>query len=337
MFDGSMSVSIHTSSFQANVLGKTSFYKHGTLRKTRVTLALSNSPCSILVHIDESDNSQKCGRNTVANPNMSLPNKDFSTSSMLNQSNAIGILGGVCVNSTLNFLQKLVQWGSKEGKECPPFVLCSDPKLGKDLLMYERSSFPSLYARVGPSNVDHTPIVENLRRKRSSLEQGGARCIVMPCHLLHSWHADISNGCDVPILHMGECVARELKEAKLRPLEAGCPLRIGLIATDVILKSGYYQDKLQNEGFEVVLPDKATMEHTVIPAIEALDRKDIEGAQNLLRVAVQVLLIRAVNMVIISSHEMCGLLPQDDPLRKKCVDPIDALVRATIRWSYSLE
>jgi aspartate/glutamate racemase len=46
---------------------------------------------------------------------------------------------------------------------------------------------------------------------------------------------------------MGECVARELKEAKLKPLEAGSPLRIGLLASNATLAAGFYQEKLQNE------------------------------------------------------------------------------------------
>lgn len=91
------------------------------------------------------------------------------------------------------------------------------------------------------------------------------------------------------------------------------------------------------QGFEVVLPDKATMEHTVIPATEALSRKDMEGASNLLRISLQVLLVRAVNSVIIASDDMRDLLPQDDPLLKKCIDPMDALVRTTIKWMQSAE
>ncbi|XP_050373844.1 uncharacterized protein LOC126791430 isoform X2 [Argentina anserina] len=89
------------------------------------------------------------------------------------------------------------------------------------------------------------------------------------------------------------------------------------------------------EGFEVVLPDKATMEHTVIPAIEALNRKDIEGSQNLLRIALQVLLVRAVNSVILASDEMRDLLPQDDSLLIKCIDPMDALASSTIKLATS--
>lgn len=89
------------------------------------------------------------------------------------------------------------------------------------------------------------------------------------------------------------------------------------------------------QGFEVVLPDKATMEHTVIPATEAISRKDIEGARNLLRIALQVLLVRAVNSVILASDEMRDLLPQEDPLLKKCIDPMDALAWSTVMWAQS--
>ncbi|CAO2813984.1 unnamed protein product [Amaranthus hypochondriacus] len=322
-------MSFHSLNYQAHILGKT--HKHGTLKSTRTIPALA-TPASIHVHISESDNSLKCGSNYV--PNLSLPNKDSSTSLMLNQVNTIGIIGGVSVDSTLNFLNKLVQWGSKEGKDGPPLILCSDPQLTKELLVYERSSLPPLYTRVRPSILDHTRILANLKGKRKFLEQGGAQCVVMPCHLLHSWHDEICEESSVPILHMAECVAKELKEAKLKPLETGSPLRIGVVATDAVLKSGFYQEKLQNEGFEVVLPDKATMEHTILPAIDAIDRKDIEGARNLLRIALQVLLVRAVNMVIIGSHDMRDILPPDDPLLKKCVDPIDALVRSTLRWAH---
>lgn len=95
--------------------------------------------------------------------------------------------------------------------------------------------------------MDHKLIVDNLRQKRVFLEKSGARCIVMPCHISHSWHDDISHGCSVSFLNMAECVAKELSEAKMRPLEAGSPLRIGVLATSAILEAGFYQEKLENE------------------------------------------------------------------------------------------
>lgn len=81
------------------------------------------------------------------------------------------------------------------------------------------------------------------------------------------------------------------------------------------------------------MPDKATMEHTMIPAIEALNREDMEGARNLLRIALQILLVRAVNTVVLASDDMRNLLPRDEPLLKKCIDPLDALARSTIEWA----
>ena len=87
------------------------------------------------------------------------------------------------------------------------------------------------------------------------------------------------------------------------------------------------------QGFEVVLLDKATEEHVLVPAMEALYRKDIEGARNLLRIAIHVLLVRAVNLVLLASDDLLGVLPHNDPLLRKCIDPMDALARSTIHWA----
>jgi len=87
------------------------------------------------------------------------------------------------------------------------------------------------------------------------------------------------------------------------------------------------------QGFEVVLLDKATEEHVLVPAMEALYRKDIEGARNLLRIAIHVLLVRAVNLVLLASDDLLGVLPHNDPLLRKCIDPMDALARSIIHWA----
>ncbi|KAJ0074768.1 hypothetical protein Patl1_34462 [Pistacia atlantica] len=61
----------------------------------------------------------------------------------------------------------------------------------------------------------------------------------------------------------------------------------------------------------------------------------MEGARNLMRIALQVLLVRAVNTVILASDDMRGILPHNDPLLKKCIDPLDILARSTIDWAKS--
>ncbi|KAJ1431064.1 Asp/Glu/hydantoin racemase [Sesbania bispinosa] len=69
----------------------------------------------------------------------------------------------------------------------------------------------------------------------------------MPCNVSHTWYKQVSKGRSVPFLHMVECVAEEIKETKLKPLEAGSPLRIGVLATNATLAAGFYKAKLQNE------------------------------------------------------------------------------------------
>ncbi|XP_021298642.1 uncharacterized protein LOC110427444 [Herrania umbratica] len=323
MLGGSLQMSLNSPSYMWScVTTQRNFCKR------RLDPALAMSPSSVILHTDESGKFPESKKSSSSGTASLIS----SAGTLLSHPNAVGIIGGVSVDSSLNFVRKLVHWSKENEKNCMPFVLCSDPVLNRELLSMERNS-ASLCPRNEHSQFDHTRIVENLWSKRVFLEKSGAHCIVVPCHISHSWHDEVFKGCSVPSLHMGECVARELKEAKLKPLEAGSPLRIGVLATDATLKAGFYQEKLQNEGFEVVLPDKATMEHTVIPAIDALNRKDMEGAQNLLRIALQVLLVRAVNAVILASDDMRDLLPRDDPLLKKCIDPMDALARSTIKWA----
>ncbi|PHT47546.1 hypothetical protein CQW23_11754 [Capsicum baccatum] len=307
-----------------------SHYSHNRTRKGPV---LATPPSSIISQTEESRNLA----NSMGNSPLDTSSKRPDSAVLLTQENAVGIIGGLSIGTTLNFVSKLVTWSSKDERNGLPFVLCSDPALSKELSFHERGSSSLFLGKNENLLKDHVPIVENLRRKRIFLEKSGARCIVSPCHISHSWHDEVAQGSSVPVLHMGECVAKELKEANLRPLEAGSTLRIGVLASDSTLSAGFYQEKLQNEGFEVVLPDKATMEHTVIPSMEALNRNDIEGAQNLFRIALQVLLVRAVNTVIIASDDMRDLLPPDDPLLKKCVDPMDALARSTVKFVQSVE
>ncbi|KAI3868673.1 hypothetical protein MKW92_031623 [Papaver armeniacum] len=310
--------------YPSQFIGRSTFnygMKNCSMKPNSITFA-AVKPLSVLLQTNESENPPDNSISSSSGPANCMKN-----SSLLGQVNTVGIIGGVSATSTLNFAAKLVELSSTEGEENLPFIICSNPVLRKQL--------SSCGTRNACLDLDFAPILQNLRSKVTFLEQSGARCIVMPCDISHIWHTEISEGCSVPFLHMGDCVVMELKEANLKPIEAGSDVRIGVVATDAPSTAQHYQEKLQREGFEVVLPDKRAMEHTVVPAIEALTRKDIEGARNLLRVALQVLLVRGVNVVILASDDLRYLLPPDDPLLKKCIDPLDALARSTIKWAQS--
>ncbi|KAK7388716.1 hypothetical protein VNO78_23543 [Psophocarpus tetragonolobus] len=299
-----------------------SFLTGEALRMKTRCRGRTNSSTALQLPSDESGNDAEQGTSFMRCQN---------SGSLLSQPNTIGVIGGVSVLSTLIFLEKLACWGSRNGKECPPFVVSSDPALSKVLSL--RGSFPSARSRIDRIKLNQDLVIENLRSKRNFLQQSGARGLVMPCHLSHAWHSQISEDSSPPFLHIADCVAMELKNAKLKPIHAAGTMRIGLLTTDSIFVASYYQEKLQSQGFELVLLDKATEEHVLLPAMEALYRKDIEGARNLMRIAIHVLLVRAVNVVLLASDDLLGVLPHNDPLLRKCIDPMDALARSTIHWA----
>lgn len=228
-----MTVSFHPLNCPPVVLGNVNKNKT-QFRNPSVAAQISSEP----IHCDESGNLLESKRNLALK-------RCQASNSLLSQRNTVGIIGGVSVFSTLIFLEKLVLWSSKDGQGCMPFVVCSDPAISKGLPVL--GSFHSFKGKNDKIQFNHGPIVGNLQRKRVFLEQSGARCIVMPCHLSHAWHSEISEGCSLPFLHVGDCVARELSEAKLRPLEAGSDVRIGVLATHAASISGFYQEKLRSQ------------------------------------------------------------------------------------------
>lgn len=180
----------------------------------------------------------------------------------LSRANAVGVIGGVSAAATLDFLEKLAAGcGGEEGEAAPPFIVCRDPTPFRDFPPKKKgggrrsasSSSSSPHGESAESSSSSSffqqggaRLVENLRRQRLFLESSGARCIVMPCQTCHFWHREISDGCSVPFLHVGDCVAEQVMAANLRPVEAGSNVRIGILASDATFAAALYQQKLQN-------------------------------------------------------------------------------------------
>jgi hypothetical protein len=150
-------------------------------------------------------------------------------------SGTIGVMGASSTSS-LRFLDKFVCWSARDGEEAPPFVICNDPLVKKELLS-EGTQLSS----------DCNIALGKLMQKRTLLEQSGASCIIMSCQFLHVWHDEISDDCSVPFLHIGDCVVKELKAVKLKPVEYGSNVRVGVLPTDTTLATNCYLDKLESQ------------------------------------------------------------------------------------------
>ncbi|CAM6097272.1 unnamed protein product [Calypogeia fissa] len=289
---------------------------------------------------DSSSSSPSAESNGIATAAAGIPSKVSSSGNWtFEYANTVGILGGLTPLATVDFMRKIVEATDLEDEtDHIPLVLCSDPHTRKSIspsLLLPRTN--NMSSKGGTSAMELMS-VETLLARRRFLEKAGAKCIVMPCHVSHLWYDQLAEGCSVPFLHMADCVVEELKAANLQPLEAGSKPKIGVLGTQATIAAAeFYYEKLRSQGFDVALPDQATMEHAVIPGTAALRRGDMEGARNLLRIAVQVLLVNAVNLVLLACHDTPTAFLADDPVLRKCIDPTDALARATVRWSRSMK
>jgi len=222
------------------ILNHPPFLTGDAFRKRTQTLCRAKSNSSTGLQLSSEENGK------YAEPATSLMRCE-SSGSLLSQPNTVGVIGGVSVLSTLIFLEKLACWGSRNGRECPPFVVSSDPVLSKVLSL--RGPLPSARSRIDRIKLNEDLVIDNLRSKRNFLQQSGAQGLAMPCHLSHAWHSEISEDSSLPFLHVGDCVAMELKNAKLKPIHAACTVRIGLLTTDSAFVASYYQEKLQSQVF----------------------------------------------------------------------------------------
>ena len=85
--------------------------------------------------------------------------------------------------------------------------------------------------------------IESLR-----LQCAGADCIVICTNTMHKVAPQIQLFISVPLLHIAEMTAEELKKASIA--------KVGLIGTKYIMTEDIYRGKIEKAGIEVVAPDE---------------------------------------------------------------------------------
>lgn len=81
------------------------------------------------------------------------------------------------------------------------------------------------------------------------LEDGGAQCVLMCCVTMYIVGDAIENALTVPFINIIDVTADRLKAA-------GCRRPL-LLATRYTMEEGFYQERAQRHGIEVIVPDYA--------------------------------------------------------------------------------
>jgi aspartate racemase len=227
----------------------------------------------------------------------------------------LGVLGGMGPLASAQFMLRLTLLTPAErDQDHIPTVLWSDPRI------------PDRGAARNGIGPDPLPW---LLRGIHGLRAVGCGAIAIPCNTAHGWFEPMAREAGVPILHIVDATATDLRRIGIH---RGT---IGVMGTPLTLALRLFQDRLAAQGWDIIEPEPAQMERLVTPAIASVKANRVtEAYQPLVEVA-NSLAARGATAVVLGCTEIPLAIQAGpaDGLRVPVVDTIDALARAAIKWA----
>lgn len=151
----------------------------------------------------------------------------------------IGLIGGMSWESTVTYYQVINETVKKElgrlhSAKCILYSVDFD-----EIEKYQ-------------SDGEWNKSAEVLAQAASALERAGADFIVICTNTMHKVAPEISRKITVPLLHIADMTAIELKKSNIK--------KVGLLGTKYTMQQAFYKNVLQANGIEVIVPDDAGIE-----------------------------------------------------------------------------
>ncbi len=227
----------------------------------------------------------------------------------------LGVLGGMGPLASAQFMVRLtLLTPASRDQEHVPAVLWSDPRV------------PDRTRGRLSGGDDPLPW---LLRGIAGLKRVGCGAIAIPCNTAHGWYDEMQAAAGVPILHIVDAAAAELRRCGIGPGT------IGVMGTQGTLDMRLYQDRLQTQGWDCIVPTDDEMRQLVTPAIARVKANQVADAYAPLSEVANRLAERGASAVVLGCTEIpLGIQagPQD-ALLVPAIDTIDALARAAIAWA----
>jgi aspartate racemase len=227
----------------------------------------------------------------------------------------LGVLGGMGPLASAHFMLRLtLLTPASRDQDHIPTVLWSDPRV------------PDRNDAGKGTGEDPLPW---LIRGINGLKRAGCGAIAIPCNTAHGWFQPMAAAAGVPILHIVDAAAADLRRIGI------ARGTIGLMGTTTTLAMRLYQQRLGAAGWDIIEPEPAQMDRLVTPAIASVKANRVVDAYQPLAEVVNSLAARGASAVVLGCTEI-PLGIQAGPaaaLRVPLVDTIDALARAAINWA----
>jgi aspartate racemase len=228
----------------------------------------------------------------------------------MNTDKMLGVLGGMGPLASAEFMRSLtLQTPAQRDQDHLPAILVSDVRVP------DRTA-----ARLGTGPDPLPALLRGIR----ILEAAGCGAIAIPCNTAHGWFDAMQAATALPILHIVDAAAADLRA---QGIASG---RIGLMGTAGTLAMRLYQQRLTN--YEVITPDEAEMARLVTPAIEQVKANDLIGAYAALAEMAARLHAQGAQAVVLGCTEIPLGIAAGPALPFPVVDTVAALARAALAW-----
>lgn len=231
----------------------------------------------------------------------------------------LGVLGGMGPLASIEFMRRLtVLTPASRDQEHIPAILWSDPRVP------DRTA-----ARLGGGEDPLPWLLEGIR----GLEKVGCGAIVIPCNTAHGWHSEMAATTPLPILHIVDAAADELRRRGL------FKCRVGVLGTTGTLKMGLYQGRLAELGYQCLIPTDTAMSGIVMPAIRSIKAGEMRKAREGLLSAATLLAREGASAVVLGCTEIPLVMSNadEDLVGVPLIDTIEALARIAIEWARESE
>ncbi|MDD2584936.1 MAG: amino acid racemase [Bacteroidales bacterium] len=167
----------------------------------------------------------------------------------------IGILGGMGPEATLALYKLIIDnTPAKKDQDHIHVIINSNPAIPDRTLHI-------VYGQESP-----LPL---LKEGALLLEKAGAQMILIPCNTAHYFVPEISKAIKIPILNMLDitCKYIALQAKKLPEYNGASKIPVGILATTGTIKTALYQNYLEKQNLEYIIPTEQEQESIVMEAI----------------------------------------------------------------------
>jgi aspartate racemase len=128
----------------------------------------------------------------------------------------------------------------------------------------------------------------------------------------------------VPITHIVDSIADQLRALGLDNTT------VGIMGTQGTIEHGIYQDRLEQQGWTCIVPDRAEMNFFVQPAIDFIKAGKIAESQVLIMKVIDSLIDRGARAVVLGCTELPLAISDTQKENIPIVNSIDSLVLAAL-------